>query len=63
MNRAVKKEEQNKLSLSKCIFHVVFFLLILQGEKKATIIQNVSSVIKGSEEPDCQVLLGNHRNA
>ncbi|TKY61874.1 glutamate carboxypeptidase 2 [Spatholobus suberectus] len=34
-----------------------------QGEKKVATIQNVFAVIKGSEEPDRYVLLGNHRDA
>ncbi|XP_054825004.1 probable glutamate carboxypeptidase AMP1 isoform X2 [Prosopis cineraria] len=34
-----------------------------QGEKKVVGIQNVFAVIKGSEEPDRLVLLGNHRDA
>ncbi|KAL2345344.1 hypothetical protein Fmac_006629 [Flemingia macrophylla] len=34
-----------------------------QGEKKVATIQNVFAVIKGSEEPDRHVLLGNHRDA
>ncbi|XP_057438974.1 probable glutamate carboxypeptidase AMP1 isoform X2 [Lotus japonicus] len=34
-----------------------------QGEKKMATIQNVFAVIKGSEEPDRYVLLGNHRDA
>jgi len=42
---------------------VKMYFFCLQGEKKVAIIQNVSSVIKGSEEPDCHVLLGNHRDA
>lgn len=33
------------------------------GEKKVATIQNVFAVIKGSEEPDRHVLLGNHRDA
>lgn len=37
--------------------------LFLQGEKKTATIHNVFSVIKGSEEPDRAVLLGNHRDA
>ncbi|OIV92261.1 hypothetical protein TanjilG_00279 [Lupinus angustifolius] len=34
-----------------------------QGENKMATIQNVFAVIKGSEEPDRYVLLGNHRDA
>ncbi|XP_024188888.1 probable glutamate carboxypeptidase AMP1 [Rosa chinensis] len=34
-----------------------------QGEKKMVTIQNVFAVIKGLEEPDRYVLLGNHRDA
>ncbi|XP_020211833.1 probable glutamate carboxypeptidase AMP1 [Cajanus cajan] len=34
-----------------------------QGEMKVATIQNVFAVIKGSEEPDRHVLLGNHRDA
>ncbi|BAT86382.1 hypothetical protein VIGAN_04402300 [Vigna angularis var. angularis] len=34
-----------------------------KGEKKVANIQNVFAVIKGSEEPDRCVLLGNHRDA
>ncbi|XP_057718332.1 probable glutamate carboxypeptidase AMP1 [Arachis stenosperma] len=34
-----------------------------QGEKKVATIQNVFAVIKGCEEPDRYVLLGNHRDA
>ncbi|KAI9090601.1 hypothetical protein K1719_028454 [Acacia pycnantha] len=34
-----------------------------QGEKKVRTIENVFAVIKGSEEPDRFVLLGNHRDA
>uniref|UniRef100_A0A6N2MQG7 glutamate carboxypeptidase II n=1 Tax=Salix viminalis TaxID=40686 RepID=A0A6N2MQG7_SALVM len=34
-----------------------------QGEKKVTIIHNVFAVIKGLEEPDRYVILGNHRDA
>ncbi|RZC21662.1 probable glutamate carboxypeptidase AMP1 [Glycine soja] len=34
-----------------------------EGEKKVATIQNVFAVIKGSEEPDRYVLLGNHRDA
>ncbi|KAI4348836.1 hypothetical protein L6164_009508 [Bauhinia variegata] len=34
-----------------------------QGEKKVATIQNVFAIIKGSEEPDRYVLLGNHRDA
>jgi hypothetical protein len=37
--------------------------MIFQGEKKVATIQNVFAVIKGSEEPDRHVLLGNHRDA
>ncbi|KAB5552895.1 hypothetical protein DKX38_010206 [Salix brachista] len=33
------------------------------GEKKVTIIHNVFAVIKGLEEPDRYVILGNHRDA
>jgi N-acetylated-alpha-linked acidic dipeptidase len=36
---------------------------VFQGEKKVATIQNVFAVIKGSEEPDRHVLLGNHRDA
>ncbi|XP_045795803.1 probable glutamate carboxypeptidase AMP1 isoform X2 [Trifolium pratense] len=35
----------------------------MRGEKKLATIQNVFAVIKGSEEPDRHVLLGNHRDA
>ncbi|XP_020213379.1 probable glutamate carboxypeptidase PLA3 isoform X1 [Cajanus cajan] len=34
-----------------------------KGEMKVATIQNVFAVIKGSEEPDRHVLLGNHRDA
>ncbi|KAF9680760.1 hypothetical protein SADUNF_Sadunf06G0155100 [Salix dunnii] len=34
-----------------------------QGEKKVTTIHNVFAVIKGVEEPDRYVILGNHRDA
>ncbi|CAK7342167.1 unnamed protein product [Dovyalis caffra] len=34
-----------------------------QGEKKLTIIHNVFAVIRGLEEPDRYVILGNHRDA
>ncbi|KAE9590771.1 hypothetical protein Lal_00023477 [Lupinus albus] len=34
-----------------------------QGENKMATIQNVFAIIKGSEEPDRYVLLGNHRDA
>ncbi|XP_030924461.1 probable glutamate carboxypeptidase AMP1 isoform X1 [Quercus lobata] len=34
-----------------------------QGEKKVATIHNVFAVIRGSEEPDRYVLLGNHRDA
>ncbi|KAK4432646.1 putative glutamate carboxypeptidase AMP1 [Sesamum alatum] len=34
-----------------------------EGERKMTTIHNVFAVIKGSEEPDRSVLLGNHRDA
>ncbi|KAL0333572.1 UNVERIFIED_CONTAM: putative glutamate carboxypeptidase AMP1 [Sesamum angustifolium] len=34
-----------------------------EGEQKMTTIHNVFAVIKGSEEPDRSVLLGNHRDA
>ncbi|XP_061372390.1 probable glutamate carboxypeptidase AMP1 isoform X2 [Gastrolobium bilobum] len=34
-----------------------------QGEKKVATIENVFAVIKGMEEPDRYVLLGNHRDA
>ncbi|XP_076954931.1 putative glutamate carboxypeptidase AMP1 [Bidens hawaiensis] len=34
-----------------------------QGENKVAVIQNVFGVIKGSEEPDRFVVLGNHRDA
>ncbi|KAL0337099.1 UNVERIFIED_CONTAM: putative glutamate carboxypeptidase AMP1 [Sesamum calycinum] len=36
---------------------------IKHGEQKMTTIHNVFAVIKGSEEPDRSVLLGNHRDA
>ncbi|KAJ7971372.1 Peptidase M28 family protein [Quillaja saponaria] len=34
-----------------------------QGEKKVATIQNVLAIIKGMEEPDRYVLMGNHRDA
>ncbi|KAJ7975925.1 Peptidase M28 family protein [Quillaja saponaria] len=34
-----------------------------QGEKKVVTIQNVLAIIRGMEEPDRYVLLGNHRDA
>ncbi|KAK7345192.1 hypothetical protein VNO77_15758 [Canavalia gladiata] len=34
-----------------------------QGEKKVAIIENVFAIIKGLEEPDRYVLMGNHRDA
>lgn len=37
--------------------------MFFQGEKKVATIQNVFAVIKGIEEPDRYVLLGNHRDA
>ncbi|KAK0585582.1 hypothetical protein LWI29_030823 [Acer saccharum] len=37
--------------------------LTYQGEKKVATIQNVFAVIKGLEEPDRYVILGNHRDA
>lgn len=37
--------------------------LFSQGEKKMASIHNVFAVIRGSEEPDRFVLLGNHRDA
>ena len=42
-----------------CFYPFSFF----QGEKKVANIENVFAVIKGSEEPDRYVLLGNHRDA
>lgn len=35
----------------------------MQGEQETATIHNVFAVIKGSEEPDRYVLLGNHRDA
>lgn len=35
----------------------------MQGEEKSATIHDVFAVIRGSEEPDRYVLLGNHRDA
>nr|XP_043632513.1 probable glutamate carboxypeptidase AMP1 [Erigeron canadensis] len=40
-----------------------FLNFTYQGENKVATIQNVFAVIKGSEEPDRFVVLGNHRDA
>ncbi|KAK1421096.1 hypothetical protein QVD17_23193 [Tagetes erecta] len=40
-----------------------FLNFTYQGENKMAVIQNVFGVIKGSEEPDRFVVLGNHRDA
>ncbi|XP_027351962.1 probable glutamate carboxypeptidase AMP1 isoform X1 [Abrus precatorius] len=40
-----------------------FLNFTYQGEKKVATIENVFAVIKGWEEPDRYVLLGNHRDA
>lgn len=39
------------------------YSISLQGEKKVATIQNVFAVIRGLEEPDRYILLGNHRDA
>lgn len=47
-----------------CFYIWFYFIFILfQGEKKIVTIRNVFAVIRGSEEPDRYVLLGNHRDA
>lgn len=38
-------------------------MLFLQGEEKIATIYDVFAVIRGSEEPDRYILLGNHRDA
>lgn len=43
------------------LFHFLCFWL--KEEKKIATIQNVFGIIRGSEEPDRYVLLGNHRDA
>ena len=47
---------------------LVFFIwlwncLFSQGEEKISIIRDIFAVIRGTEEPDRYVLLGNHRDA
>lgn len=51
-----------KLVIVFCMYFVDMFY-VFQGEMKVATIQNVFAVIKGSEEPDRHVLLGNHRDA
>lgn len=60
-----------KRLLPLVLFEVLFvfglnnitLFLFSQGEKKMASIRNVFAVIRGSEEPDRFVLLGNHRDA
>ena len=46
---------------SACFSVACFFFF--QGELKVATIENVFAIIKGREEPDRYVLLGNHRDA
>ncbi|KAL5060448.1 hypothetical protein RYX36_032052 [Vicia faba] len=63
----VPLEWRNTLKSKAVISHVASGPTMLNftylGEKKMATIQNVFAVIKGSEEPDRHVLLGNHRDA
>lgn len=45
------------------LLFLILFSPLFQGEKKIGTIHNVFAVIRGSEEPDRYVLLGNHRDA
>ena len=49
--------------LIELFLHLFYFFPLFQVEKKIATIHNVFAVIRGSEEPDCYVLLGNHRDA
>ena len=46
----------------QCMFQCGLFFFF-QGELKVATIENVFAIIKGREEPDRYVLLGNHRDA
>ena len=35
----------------------------MQGKEKISIVRNIFAVIRGTEEPDRYILLGNHRDA
>lgn len=51
------------LSGTFSLFNSVSIFVLSQGEKKLKTIQNVLAVIRGNEEPDRYVILGNHRDA
>ena len=49
--------------LIELFLHLFYFFPLFQAEKKIATIHNVFAIIRGSEEPDRYVLLGNHRDA
>ncbi|KAK4392009.1 putative glutamate carboxypeptidase AMP1 [Sesamum angolense] len=59
----VIKEDKGPIVLTVTVLREDVRNFIQHGEQKMTTIHNVFAVIKGSEEPDRSVLLGNHRDA
>ncbi|KAJ6382362.1 hypothetical protein OIU77_030920 [Salix suchowensis] len=59
-NMIMLRQTQVTKPLNWHLFYIAYFT---KGEKKVKIIHNVFAVIKGLEEPDRYVILGNHRDA